>query len=814
MRKRVVATMMLFCVAFILLLSACSKQYSDVDILCEDSQYSNYSDVLRANVSSYVVGVSDKNLALYGLEGGAAIEAFDSFALPMIAAGQAKYWYPQYLSTVVIAIDRNQTNVVITNWTDLTESGLQVGINDRPLDFGLIFAAISHSIEGEGFSLNAAVQVLAPVHKLGNLKINNLDTPVLVCFDNQAATMMKDGRNLEIIIPAAGTLTFKKGLLSDTPLVLPDIHDALVAGGMRLLDGTCDDCIYPPAAEYERAILLNDYTHVNKVAQNTTKVYRRDISGIRLYATADAQEHQTAALIYIATVVIWIGSIAHRAMQKSVRRAAIITGVLLVGWVLTRMLKHQLIEAGPLSRHLWFGYYIFELGIPLVLLWLASTINKPKEKIRVPKWWVYFALISVTLALLVMSNDLHQLVFKMDLSGNNWSRNYSYGPGYYAVLIVISIEIVLSQIMMVKKSRHSSKKLAFLFPLSVYMLFIGYCIGYILRVPILFENDLMITLGVFTLLIIEVCVRIDIIPVNHNYRKFFSYSPQKMQIIDDSGNTLLQASRAEFMTKEVWAELNANSYIPQPVGEDALLYAGHINGGMVVWQEDMRTLNVLTRDLNTSLEQLRIANTVLERAVMVDRHRETPIARAVLLSNLEKKIRSDFENLADMVRNVSEEENRRRHLAQMSMLICHIKRKCHFFFLEQKVQEITAYELSAYTDELVEFASFSGIQCDCRFRAAGNIPIRAATLIYDFFYRSFIWIHEHGGKALMLKLETDEAAIVGSILYDNSIPRILLDEYFLQEIFSAGGVSSDSMPAFLDSMSLALRFPHGGDSHA
>ena len=812
MKKRFAAMTAMSCLMLLLLLSACATQHPDTDILCENDPYNRYGAVLQVSLPSYTVETSDKHLALNGLNRGAAIEAFDTFALPMRDAGQADYWLPQYLSTVVIAIDREQTDAVITGWADLPESGLPVGMSAP--DFNLLCAAVAYGMEGTEYSLREAARILRPIHTQGNLRKGDFDTPIIICLDHQAVAMNQAGRRLEIVVPAEGTLSFEKGLLSNTPLDLPDNHDALIAGGFRLLDGSCDERLYPPSADYERATVLDDYTHLNLEGQNTTKVYRRDIRGSHLYAAADGQEQQLTALLYLVAVMIWIGAIAHRAMQKGVRRAAIITGVLLACWMLARMLKFQLADDISLGRYLWYSYYIFELGIPLVLLWLSSAIDKPEGETDSPKWWRYCAAVNMALALLVMTNDLHQMAFHLDVSGNDWSSNYGYGPIFYAALAAISIELVLSQIMMLQKSRHSPQKLAFLFPLTFYILLVSYCVGYILRVPILVENDAALILGVFTLLSIEVVIRVGIIPVNRNYRAFFSQSPQKMQIIGDNGDTLLLSAQAENLPKEIWSKLKANPHLPQQSGEDELLYADPISGGLAVWHEDIRTLHALNRDLDVSIEQLHIANAVLERSVAVGRRRETPVARTELLRNLEKKIRSDFEKLANMVRQVPEGEARRRHLAQTAMLICYIKRKCHFFFLEQRIRQITGYELSAYTDELVEFASFAGIRCDSRFKATGNVPVRTATLIYDFFYLSFTWIHEHGGKALMLKLETGEAAIAASILYDSSIPRIPLDEDFLQEVHSAGGNTPDTMPAFLDSLSLGLIFPNGGDSHA
>ena len=107
MKKRFAAMVALLCIVLSLFLSAYATQFSDADILCESDPYSNYSGILQESLPAYTIDTTNKNLVLHGLKYGAAIEAFDTFAVPMRAAGQAEYWYPQYLSTVVIAIDRD-----------------------------------------------------------------------------------------------------------------------------------------------------------------------------------------------------------------------------------------------------------------------------------------------------------------------------------------------------------------------------------------------------------------------------------------------------------------------------------------------------------------------------------------------------------------------------------------------------------------------------------------------------------------------------------------------------------------------------------
>ena len=81
-----------------------------------------------------------------------------------------------------------------------------------------------------------------------------------------------------------------------------------------------------------------------------------------------------------------------------------------VGWLLLRLFKYQLLAEETLSRMCWYGYYLFQLALPVALLYLAELLDRPEGERRLlrPLWppLVCYGL-SV---LLVMTNDLHQLV--------------------------------------------------------------------------------------------------------------------------------------------------------------------------------------------------------------------------------------------------------------------------------------------------------------------------------------------------------------------------------------------------------------------
>ena len=812
MSKKIRVPLVLFSLAiFLLPLTACVAVPPQNSIMYEDVPYSEYGNVLRELMPSQTVTHQSANLFAC-LNMSAAVEAFDVQAIPAFQSGIASCWVPQYLATVVIAADRDKTGAEINGWSDLAASGEQIGMTGKGLHLGCILSSISYSLDGEDFSLHSAARVLSPIYFRKNLLLDNYDTPILICFDYQAEALAKAGRNMEIIVPAEGTLSFEKGLLSELKLDLPNSRDKLLDAGFRLLDGTCYEGVYPPPEDYLRAVTLNDYAHFNAEIQDMTKILNREIQHTHRSTPVDGQEHQIIALVYIMVAIIWADAILHRTMQKGVRRPAFVCSVLLVCWVLLRILKYSLPVASVLSRYIWYSYYIFELGIPLVLLWTAFAIDKPEGILGPPKWWFFFAGVNVVLVLFVLTNDLHQLAFSMDISGSDWIDDYSYGPVYFSAISFMFVQVLLSQIIMIQKCRHNSRKYVILLPVALYLILGAYGVAYVLRVPLAFESSLTITVGIFALLYIEACVQIGLVPVNRKYHQFFEQSPQSMQIIRDTGEVALVSAATAPLEIEVWQRLTENIGKPLPVGDNELLFGDRIPGGMVIWREDIHNLNTLNREIEASTERIRMANVLLEQEKTIRGRLAASKAKTALLAALEGKIQRRSEKLSHMLHNMSVGNDQSEYIARAALLVCYIKRRCNLFFMEQNSAMTSANELAVYMDELAELARVAGIKCISKCIISCEMSIRHITLMYDFLYEILEWLQEHSNISLLMQMVEEDGYVVLRGMPSGDMGAFSPNPELLDEIEAAGGKITHEM--LYDADGFWLTFPWGGDRDA
>ena len=804
------AMALVFLCLFGLSLTGCARNADSNRIFCAEDAYSSYYDVLTQALPSYSVGKAE-NWAKTNLANGAAVEAFDAQAIPAIDVGAAQYWYPQYLATVVLAIDRDKTDVQINSWGDLYNAGVPVGFDEAVVNSEMLLAAISYSLEGDDFTLNKAMDMLAALQSEKLLARNPFAQPIMICFDYQAAALIKSGRNIEVIVPSEGTLTYEKGLLSNTEIIINgDMESLLLESGFRLPDGRCDKALYPDAAEYIRASTVKDFGYLNAVVQAMTRMLRRNVLHIRMYTSADGREHQFFALLYMSIMVLWIALVLYRVAQKRIRRAVLYIGIILLSWMIVRLINYQL-PSGPITgTYPWYCYYLFQLLLPIVFLWLAWSIDQPEAGISMPKWLRGVFLVNGILIALVLTNNFHNLVFRIDLTNPNWQSEYTYGFAFYLVQMGCYIPFVVGIVMLLWKARQSLRKRGALLLLGLFGLLVTFAIGYALRIPIAWESDYTMVVGLFSLLFSETAIQSGIFPVNSKYVTLFTNSHLNMYITDATGSAILSSGFAEKQDKQI----DEHSFAPEQLhlhdDENTLVYSEKISGGHVHWQNDITWLNQLHSELQESTRKLVAANELLAEEAKIKRAIEEESSRTELMGQLENEIAVHTLKLSKMIEALSAESDQSKATARIALLTFYIKQCCNRFFRERDEKFLPADELTVYLDGLAEVAGYSGVQVIVTSVLRGHLVFRRAALLYDLFYHLISWAAWLESPHILAHLGAENGEVVFRLLTSEDAHSFQPEKSFLTAIAAVGGTYL--IKDLDDAVGISLSFPQGGDS--
>ena len=773
---------------------------------------SDYSDPISQLFPEYKIA-GHTIAALDLLHSGGIIEAYDAQA----ENGAAEYWYPLTLETVVIAVDRSQTEMTVTTWSDLRGSDISVSImNAEPVNRRLMASAISYGLEGENFSLDAAGRLLASLNKNGNLTFDDPSAAIQICFDSDAAARIKNGENIEIVVPSEGTLSYAKGLLSMEPLDLPDGYEqTLIDSGLRLPDGSCDEKIYPAPELYVSAELLGDYTRLNNVTQGWRKIMNRQVQYIWLYSGADLRGDVLFTVAVIIIAAMWVGSMMRRSQQKNIRHVIFTLGVFLSGWILIHLLKWQIYDETVLGRYLWFSYYIFEMILTLGLLRIASLIGTGSRNQKSPKWFLALSIYSLILSGLITTNDLHGLMFKLDLSQPGWSSTgvYGYGVLYYIFTVSLLAEIIGSIVLMFIKITHSPRRAGVIFPLIFTAVLVTYIVGYDLNIPFFAKSDITLILCLFALIFLEICIRAGQLPVNTNYRDLFKNAGLNLQITDSGGNSILASNDAVPLSRDQWSALSEQDVVQ--ADENTLLLKNKVSGGYAVWRQDVTAINRLLTDIEASNREIEATNALLSGEARSKEQAAGANTRLEIYSAFEKDIAGCEKRLAEMLGSTSPDNAKyAESMKKAAILTCYIKRRSYFqsMVMDDRTS-VTFNEFVVYVDEMAELIRLAGIQCLTYCNLTGEGNLRQVMLFYDFWASLLEWTVTNYSDGIVLQTISGDGRIIMRLRMSGASLRYELPGYIDSMLSDHGG--SFEKIADLDNLAvLRLSFPEGGERGA
>ena len=790
-----------------LVCSGCARQEASL-LVGRGDPYDPYTDIALEALDAYQLhpGGRDRFSLMHGEN---ILECFDVQAVPAVRQGVGNYWYPQCLATVVLAVDRSQTDAVIRGWRDLLSAGVVVNWSVEETIDRMNLAALAYGLEDENYTIDPAITLLQKLYQAGQLVKKDDQAPVQICFDFQAVQMIHQGRDLEIVVPQEGTFAYAMGMLSHR--MLNTVSDeSLLNGGMRLADGRCTDPAYPPEEAYEAAVQISDFDHFMQQTVSTSAVVRRKVWRSRLYSSANDFEHVTFAMISIVAALIWMSTAMHRSIRRDIQRAVRMIGMSIVGWLVLRLFKYQINDATILNRICWYGYYIFQLALPLIMLYIAAIFDQPESNGRPPRWYVPVRAAYPALLLMVFTNDLHQFVFRFD-PGGTWSDEYTYGPGYFIIYAYCIAVFFASVGLLIFKSWKSPKRAGWIFPALLGMAILIYSTGYAMGIPLARDSDFTITICTFAILFFESALRTGLLPANTQYRTLFASSPLDMQLLDEKGKTVLAASSAAALEPVLRVQLQSQPSISVSRDADTLLFGHEIHGGTVVWQENIAPLNRLHREIKSSVVRMQAANALLRRDGEVRRQKMAADVKAELFASLERETEAKTKELTQAIRDLPAAPDRERQIAYITLLLCHIKRRCNLFFLTREGVEMGGEELSMYLDELSEFAGYAGTRALVRCDLSGMIEVRLATLCYDFYFAVCAWSVQGGRETILGQLQNKEDAISFSILSAEEAGALEFPAAFVQAVEAAGGEVSRRIMD--ETAGLYLTFPKGGAEH-
>lgn len=439
------------------------------------------------------------------------------------------------------------------------------------------------------------------------------------------------------------------------------------------------------------------------------------------------------SLIYIALYIGWGISVSKRIIQVQVRHYLIAVSGLMVFWFVIRSMRYFFITDIGISRQLWYLYYLPMLFIPLFSLFVAISLGKPASA-RLSKTALLLLYIPTVLCLLlVLTNDLHQLVFSFP-EGEVWTdKNNGYTFGYYIVLGWEILCAFAAFVIMIIKCRLSYRKKYL--PFLLLACSIVYAFIYVSGVEWmqLIGGDITAAQCLMFTGILESCIQCGLIQTNTGYEELFMVSRLGAQITDQENTVCLASSNAGGLTDE--QRMSAKTH-PVLADKTTLIKSKPIRFGHVLWQEDVSELTEAIEQIEENCRDLsernRIRQENLETKKKILSLQEKNQAADVLNRETAGQI-SMIEHLLTQYDTENDAQKREKLLAGAAVLGAYIKRYGNLLLVSHREETADIRDLSRCFEDSFVNLELLDVKCLCTLPADVILATKDMLRIYHTF---------------------------------------------------------------------------------
>ncbi|MBR4241422.1 MAG: hypothetical protein IKR97_04290 [Eubacterium sp.] len=442
-----------------------------------------------------------------------------------------------------------------------------------------------------------------------------------------------------------------------------------------------------------------------------------------------------SAIYLIVLCVCLVLYYAHRV--SSAGRLSL--SVKLLSWfslllILLRAIKYSVFnEVGIIDRHIWYLYYVPMLMLPLLLFYTALFVA-PKNGFKFKKWY-WTAALTALLIILVLTNDLHQFVFKFNNNFENWDNDYSYGFLFYLITLWRYALYIASIVILTAKCSVSSAKrnsLIILIPFAI-----GLFLNTLLvtgKMPsingshiIEFPETMISTAAV----VIECCMQLGLIPTNRDYGKLFQKFSISAQITDKKGRVVYSSNSAAALSEEQFSiEESAR------IGEHTVLHKMVIPGGYGFWQDDLTELDRLNEELAEAKEKLAEESELIRLKSELKNNQVKIEQRTFVYDNIAKQTHRQSQlisRLAKTARNTDDLSVKEECRGKITLLGAYIKRYANLMILSNESNAIETGELALSVSEVLRYLNYCKVPGEVFSNVEGYVSSGDALCAFEAF---------------------------------------------------------------------------------
>ena len=469
-------------------------------------------------------------------------------------------------------------------------------------------------------------------------------------------------------------------------------------------------------------------------------------------------------LIYIGLAMAWGFSISRRTLHRDDRRWLLLGCAMAVLWLFLRAVKYRFFSDDAITRHLWYLYYVPQILAPLFSLFAALQLGRREGDALSRKWYLLF-IPAVLLIGGVLTNDLHQLVFRAVPGAATLETDYTHGWMYYLAMTWIVGLLLATGIIVYRKCRVSESRRYAWIPLCVFLGGFALCALSFANIYTFHKMPecFCLTFAAFW----ESCLQVGLLPTNGHYRFFFSESTVAAQIVNGRGEPVYRAKNAPNLTLD---QLEAAACESILLNADTRLQSAPVQDGRVYWLEDISKINRIQAQLAEINAQLSEENELIQAENELKRQRAQIEEQNRLMDAMLSLVQPQLLAINRLLSDKSAQS-----LKHICILGAYVKRRVNLALICDKKMVVPVDELAHCIRESLTYLTQYGAVCALHQEGRGSVSSREAQTAYDFF-EDCLEAALPSLSALMVRLECGERFSIRLMLEDAAgLPNV--DQY-------------------------------------
>lgn len=481
--------------------------------------------------------------------------------------------------------------------------------------------------------------------------------------------------------------------------------------------------------------------------------------------------HSSSIPLLIAAIAfsIWGVLVYLRCLDYVLRRRLVAVAIICALWMIEVILKYK--SFTPFyATVLWYLYYVPMTLVPLLYQLCGLRLAGLEQHRAGRRYRTVLWIAAILLIGFVLTNDFHQQVFHFDRSSDTWSNDYTYGWGYFAVLIWTAFNFVAFFILVGRSASFRIQR----FSGTAALVLLGgafFAISYALRVPWAWKLNFSLVYCVLCVVTLEICLDCGVIPSYHDIAGIFDTLPLDLKVLTRDLQEVYATPVSKPIPTGVREELRAqelgHSHAFAVVSNPDVMYRSFpLLGGSALLAQDVSEVNELNRELAHRRMELQRQNELLTADYDLKAHLADQEAEALLVKDVDQALARALGEMYGLLSSLppltdeASSHERYRMLQCAKMFVAYCKRKGSLTLAQHGESGFDRDRIQLIANEMA--SDLRTIDVDCASIIAIRRPMHASAVsaLYDCVYDFAFFAYTTDHPALMYHLSDHDSCSV------------------------------------------------------